>query len=181
MASDDSRPDDSDDSVAELLPEDPPQAEADLLPDDPSENLGAENLAPDPPTVPDTSANEADPGLKKRFWSLVLVFNVALFGMSLGLMVVGFRGRWKIGGAIFAVGAFAFLRGWRGYRKVSAEVEASADGEDAKDLADEEDTEDSADRENASDSADSTDDADGSIDTTDGSADPAADSEVQKD
>lgn len=131
MASDDSTPDDSDDSVAELLPEDPPQAEADLLPDDPAEGLGTEDLTPDPPTVPDTSKNEseADTELKKRFWSLVLIFNVALFGMSLGLMVVGFRGRWQVGGAIFAVGAFAFLRGWRGYQKVSAEVESADDSE----------------------------------------------------
>ncbi|WP_276300617.1 DUF7322 domain-containing protein [Halorussus lipolyticus] len=120
MASDDSTPDDSDDSVAELLPEDPPQAEADLLPDDPAEGLGAD-LGPDPPSVPDLSQNEdeADPELKKQFWSLVLIFNVALFGMSLGLMVVGFRGRLQVGGAIFLAGAFAFLRGWRQYQKVT--------------------------------------------------------------
>jgi hypothetical protein len=127
VASDDSTSDDSDDSVAELLPEDPPQAEADLLPDDP-----AEDLAPDPPTVPDTSTNEVDADLKKRFWSLVLVFNVALFGMSLGAMLVGFRGRWEVGGAIFAVGAFAFLRGWWGYRRVSAETEDSEETDDSE-------------------------------------------------
>jgi hypothetical protein len=133
VASDDSTPDDSDDSVAELPPEDQPQAEADLLPDDPAENLGSEDLAPDPPTVPDTSTNEADTELKKRFWSLVLVFNVALFGMSLGLMIVGFRERWKVGGVIFAVGAFAFLRGWRGYRRASAAVENGAETDESED------------------------------------------------
>lgn len=121
MASDDSTPDDSDDSGAELLPEDPPQAEADLLPDNPADNLGTEDLVPEPPSVPDTSKNEgeADPELKKQFWSLVLLFNVALFGMSLGLMVAGFEGRWKVGGAIFLAGAFAFLRGWWQYQSVT--------------------------------------------------------------
>ena len=125
MASDDSTPDDSDDSGAELLPEDPPQAEADLLPDNPADNLGTEDLVPEPPSVPDTSKkeDEADTELKKQFWSLVLIFNVALFGMSLGLMVVGFRGRWQVGGAIFLAGAFAFLRGWHQYQQV-------ADGDD---------------------------------------------------
>ncbi len=140
MASDDSAPDEDDDSVADILPEDPPQAEADLLPEDPSKNLG-----PDPPTVPDTSQNEADTDLKRRFWSLVLLFNVALFATSLGLMLIGFEGRWQFGGAMFLVGAFAFLRGWRGYQKVQREADAKtpesdADGEES-DTDDESDTE----------------------------------------
>jgi hypothetical protein len=128
VASDDSAPDDDDDSVADILPEDPPQAETDLLPDDPSENLG-----PDPPTVPDTSQNDADPELKRRFWSLVFVFNVALFGMSLGLMLVGFEGRWQFGGSLFLVGAFAFLRGWHRYRKVQREIDAETAESDTED------------------------------------------------
>ncbi|UPV73367.1 hypothetical protein M0R89_12520 [Halorussus limi] len=130
MAPDDSTPDDSEDPVAELLPEDPPQAEADLLPDDPAENLG-----PDPPRVPDTSSNDADPEVKRKFWSLVIVFNVALFGMSLGLMLAGFEGRWRVGGAMFAVGAFAFLRGWHGYRNVRDESDDDG-GDDSGDADD---------------------------------------------
>ena len=134
MASDDSAPDDDDDSVADILPEDPPQAETDLLPDDPSENLGPDPpTIPDPPTVPDTSQNDADPELKRRFWSLVFVFNVALFGMSLGLMLVGFEGRWRFGGAMFLVGAFAFLRGWHRYRKVQREIDAKTPESDTED------------------------------------------------
>jgi hypothetical protein len=128
VAPDDSQSDDSDDRVAELLPEDPPHVEADLRPDDPAANLG-----PDPPRVPDASESDADPELKRRFWTLVLVFNVALFGTSLGLMLVGFEGRWRVGGAIFAVGAFAFLRGWRRYRTVQRDIESGDDdGETAE-------------------------------------------------
>ncbi|WP_276281017.1 DUF7322 domain-containing protein [Halorussus caseinilyticus] len=146
MASDDSKADDSDDSVAELLPEDPPEAETDLLPDDPSEGL-----APEPPRVPDTAKNDASPELKRQFWSLVLIFNVALFGVSFGLMLVGFERRWQVGGAMVAVGAFAFLRGWRRYRKVTdgfgADGGDNGESEDAHDDAASSGTEDAADPE----------------------------------
>ncbi|WP_128477623.1 DUF7322 domain-containing protein [Halorussus pelagicus] len=165
MAPDDSKPNDRDDPVADLLPEDPTEAETDLIPDDPSENL-----APDPPQVPDTSQNDADPELKQQFWSLVLLFNVALFGMSLGLMLVGFEGRWQVGGALVAVGAFAFLRGWRRYRIVQREIESDDEDNGEADDSD----------------ADSEDDG-----VTDGETNPAtddgktdaesADSELQKD
>ncbi|WP_202932541.1 DUF7322 domain-containing protein [Halorussus salinus] len=145
MAPDDSTPDEDDDSVADILPEDPPQAEADLLPEDPSKDLG-----PDPPTVPDTSQNEADADLKRRFWSLVLLFNVALFATSLGLMLIGFEGRWRFGGAMFLVGAFAFVRGWRGYQKVQREAEAkTAESETDGDESDPEDEQSDAEAEEA--------------------------------
>lgn len=110
----------SDDSLEDPF-DDPDQAELDLRPDDPSEGLG-----PEIPSV-GTSTNEdamglddsdVDPDLKKQFWSLVLIFNVALFAASLGLMLVGFEGRWRVGGALFAVGAVAFLRGWYRYKSV---------------------------------------------------------------
>ncbi|NEU57339.1 hypothetical protein [Halorussus sp. MSC15.2] len=123
MAPDDSTPDDTDPPDTDLLPEDPPEAETDLLPDDPSEGL-----APDPPQVSVPSEEDAPTEVKKEFWSLVLLFNVALFGMSLGIMLVGFEGRWEFGGAIFAVGAFAFARGWYGYRKAT-DTSGDADGE----------------------------------------------------
>jgi hypothetical protein len=98
-------------------PDDVDEPEADLLPDDPSESLG-----PEPPRPPRFDQEDADPELKKQFWSLVLLFNVALFGMSLGLMLVGFESRWKVGGAIFAAGALAFLRGWRGYQDATSDA-----------------------------------------------------------
>lgn len=124
---DDSTPEDStppgdtpdDDTPGDAIPNDPTpegidEPEASLLPDDPSEGL-----RPDIPKAPDTTRNDADPELKKRFWSLVLLFNVALFGTSFGLMLVGFEGRWRLGGAFFLVGLVAFVRGWRGYRRVT--------------------------------------------------------------
>ncbi|USZ68866.1 hypothetical protein NGM10_03800 [Halorussus salilacus] len=93
--------------------DDADQAEIDLRPDDP-----AEGLRPDPPRVGGLSEQDADPDLKRQFWTLVLLFNVALFAASLGLMLVGFEGRWRVGGALFAVGVVAFARGWFRYRSV---------------------------------------------------------------
>ena len=105
----------------EEIPNDPTpsgidEPEKDLLPEDPAEKLNVKI-----PQVRDTSQNEVDPELNKQFWSLVLLFNVALFATSLGLMLVGFEGRWQFGGALFLVGVVAFLRGWRGYKKTTAE------------------------------------------------------------
>lgn len=113
MAPEDPTPDDVDEPEADLLPEDPAEG---LVPDDP-----AEGLVPEAPRVRDTSKNDADPELQKQFWSLVLLFNVALFATSLGVMLVGFQGRWTVGGTIFAVGAVAFARGWLRYKKVTGE------------------------------------------------------------
>ncbi|UPV99398.1 hypothetical protein M0R88_12795 [Halorussus gelatinilyticus] len=180
MASDDSTPDDSDDSVAELLPEDPPQAEADLLPDDPSADLG-----PDPPRVPDTSQSEADAELKRRFWSLVFVFNVALFGVSLGLMLVAFEGRLRLGGAMVAVGAVAFLRGWRGYRKARSDADDGADDEPDAEGDDEADTDASESSEpDDSDASSSADSGSAGLDDLDAAGSDDAettDGELQKD
>lgn len=101
--------------------DDPDEAEVDLRPDDPSDGLGPEiPEAPDPTSASAANLSNADVDseLEKQFWSLVLLFNVALFAMSLGLMLVGFEGRWQVGGALFAVGAFAFVRGWYRYKSV---------------------------------------------------------------
>ena len=112
----------SDDSLEDPF-DDPDEAELDLRPDDPSDGLGPEIPSVRTPTnenamgLGDADA-DADADLKKQFWSLVLIFNVALFAASLGLMLVGFEGRWRVGGALVAVGAFAFLRGWYRYESV---------------------------------------------------------------
>lgn len=121
MPIDESESDDPAPGPDDLTPDDPTptgidQPEAELLPDDPADDLG-----PDAPPTPDLASKDVDPEIKKQFWSLVLLFNVALFAMSLGLMFVGFEGRWKLGGGLFAVGVVAFARGWAGYRDVTSE------------------------------------------------------------
>lgn len=113
-------PDGGDEPDGESRPDDPAEG---LEPDIPEVPDPSENVSPDIPEAPDLSENDIDPDLRREFWSLVMLFNVALFGMSLGVMLVGFEGRWRVGGAIFAAGAVAFARGWRGYRQVTAETD----------------------------------------------------------
>ncbi|EFW90324.1 hypothetical protein ZOD2009_19743 [Haladaptatus paucihalophilus DX253] len=89
--------------------------EADMVPtvDDPSERLRV-----DTPSVRDYSTVDADPEIQKEFWSQVLLFNIALFCLSLGLMLVAFQSRWTFGGGLVVIGLFAFSRGYRRYRNV---------------------------------------------------------------
>ncbi|QZP37336.1 DUF7322 domain-containing protein [Halobaculum magnesiiphilum] len=64
--------------------------------DDPSDSL------PDPSTV--------DPAIQRAFVTAVVYANVALLGVSLGLMLVGFRGDWRLGGASIVIGVLAGVR-----------------------------------------------------------------------
>lgn len=81
---------------------DEPDTEPDPEPD-------LDELTPD---VPDES--EADPELFRTFWSLVATINLGLFAAALGLMLIGFRGQWQTGGAVFLLGAGALA--WAYYR-----------------------------------------------------------------
>ncbi|WP_435153872.1 DUF7322 domain-containing protein [Haladaptatus sp. DFWS20] len=72
----------------------------------------------DPPAVPDLSESDADPEILKEFWVQVLLFNISLFTLSLGLMLVGFERRWKFGGLLIVVGVVTFARGYKRYRSV---------------------------------------------------------------
>ena len=64
--------------------------------------------------IPDESAASTE--LKRKFWSLVLVFNVALGALSVGAMFVGFEGDWEVGGSLLAAGAILSLYGLYKYR-----------------------------------------------------------------
>jgi len=80
--------------------------------DDPSDSL------PDPSTV--------DPAIRRSFLSGVVYANVALLGVSLGLMLVGFRGDWRAGGAAVVIGVLA---GVRVYQTVRAFKQRDRDGD----------------------------------------------------
>lgn len=96
-------------------------------PDDP--DLGPEipdiapeedpDLGPRPPDVSPESGfwgpDDAPKELLKAFWTLVVLFNVGLLSTSLGLMLVGFQGRIRFGGALLAIGLIALARGFYGY------------------------------------------------------------------
>ncbi|SIR09915.1 hypothetical protein SAMN05421858_1413 [Haladaptatus litoreus] len=69
-----------------------------------------------PPTAPEPIDGDADPEIQKEFWAQVILFNIALFTLSLGLMLVGFEQRWTFGGLLLAVGVITFVRGYSRYR-----------------------------------------------------------------
>lgn len=78
------------------------------------EDLGPDVPEVDIPTVPDPSGNDVPNGLTKDFWKLVATFNVALFALALGPMLIVFRGELVNGGAVFLLGAGFFADGDHG-------------------------------------------------------------------
>ena len=59
---------------------------------------------------------DVDPAIQTAFWAAVVYANVALFGVSLGAMLIGFRGQWRWGGAAVLVGLLAAVRTYQTYR-----------------------------------------------------------------
>ncbi|MCG1002561.1 MULTISPECIES: hypothetical protein [Halobacterium] len=114
----------------DFLDDEPSDAEQELAPKVETPSVSA-------PEIPDGS--DAPAGLRRRFWTLVVTFNVALIAVSLGLMFVAFRGRLQYGGAAVVLGLVLFAFGYRRFRQYTAE-----DGDDAED-ADDADAEDATD------------------------------------
>jgi len=81
--------------------------------------LGPPDPTPTPPSAPDTAERygDVDPALRGLFWKLVIVFNAGLFAVSLGAMLVAFRGEVAVGGSLFVGGALALGYGLYGYRR----------------------------------------------------------------
>lgn len=81
---------------------------------EPAEDPGAAPEADLVPEIPDET--DADPELMRTFWSLVATLNLGLFAVSLGLLLVGVRGQWTAGGAVFALGVGALALAGHRYR-----------------------------------------------------------------
>lgn len=96
----------------DFLDEEPTDAEQELAPE-------VDVPSVDAPEVPDGS--DAPTGLRRRFWTLVATFNVALLAVSLGLMFVAFRGRWQYGGAAVVLGLVLFGFGYRRYQRYTGD------------------------------------------------------------
>jgi hypothetical protein len=73
---------------------------------------------PEAPEVSTPSASDTDvpAEVARNFWAAVVFANVGLFGVSLGAMLIGFRGQWLWGGAAVLVGALALVRTYLQYR-----------------------------------------------------------------
>lgn len=73
---------------------------------------------PSAPAAPDMAANQgnADPAVARAFWTLAVVFNVAIMALSVGAMFVIFRGNYSLGGQLVAVGTILAAYGFYRYR-----------------------------------------------------------------
>lgn len=92
---------------------------------------------PDFGLTPSIDGTEAEPDLSpenievgsetsQHFWAAVFLANVALGGVSIGLMLIGFRGDWQVGGVLVLVGLLAGVRVrsvYRQFRDVRADAE----------------------------------------------------------
>jgi hypothetical protein len=98
------------------------------------------DVGPSIPAPPDPSENDVDPGLARRFWALVLVFNAALLALSLGAMLAVFEGNYSLGGQLLLGGAAAFGFGLYRYRTAKTYLaERSGDGDTHSETGEEQD------------------------------------------
>lgn len=92
----------------------PPGVLGDRWPEEPDHPFPEYRDAPPAPS-------EAPDELVRAFWALVVVFNLGLFALSLGIMLIAFRGHPE--GAALAGGGLALLAlGWWRYRRVRARL-----------------------------------------------------------
>ncbi|AZH24861.1 DUF7322 domain-containing protein [Haloplanus aerogenes] len=101
-------------------PDEPEEPNPESRWDDPERDLPRD-------LTPDIDEEDVDPEILETFWRSVVLANIALFGLSLGPMLVYFRGQWLWGGAAIALGAVAGLRVYHHYR---AFQDRHVDGED---------------------------------------------------
>ena len=93
------------------------------------------SLGPDVPEVevPSVSVDtdtgdfdtDVDPAVRRTFWRLVVVVDVALLALALGPMFIYFRGDWETGGPLVALGAVALAYGVAVYRRYRADDETA--------------------------------------------------------
>ncbi|WIV67622.1 DUF7322 domain-containing protein [Natrialbaceae archaeon AArc-T1-2] len=96
-------------------------------------------------TIPEVETDESDvpSELLKTFWATVIVVNAAVLFVSVGVMIIGFLGRFRDGGVLIVGGlalfGFAYRR-YRAFRDSDTEYEP-LDSDDDSATADEPDAE----------------------------------------
>ena len=81
----------------------------------------------------DGAGIEADGEIAKFFWVSVIYANVALGGVAIGLLLIGFRGQVTIGSVAVAVGLLALYRTYDLYQKYQKRIVESEDDGDSDD------------------------------------------------
>lgn len=91
---------------------------------------GRFDVEPEVPTAPDPTEADVDPGVARRFWALVLVFNAALLALALGAMFVVFEGNVSLGGQLLLAGLAALGFGLYRYRAAKAYLGDRSDADE---------------------------------------------------
>lgn len=86
---------------------------------------GRSFLAEPPDPTPD--ADDVHPRIKFHFWRVLLVFNVAILGLSLGPILVFLDGNRSLGVPLFVGGVVLFAYGVVRFRQAKAEIDELAD------------------------------------------------------
>lgn len=60
---------------------------------------------------------EVDSRTTRYFWGAVALANIAVGAVSIGLMLIGFRGNWELGGGLVLIGLLAGARTYWLYRE----------------------------------------------------------------
>jgi hypothetical protein len=85
-------------------------------------------LGDDPAADPNP---DAPPKLRAAFWLLVVLLNLSIGALAVGLLLVGFRGQWRTGGALVLVGTAGLALASVRYRTVRRKLDRGALTDDA--------------------------------------------------
>jgi len=94
------------------------------------EEFDPSSLGPDIPEAPSPPQGAANSDVTSLFWKLVVVFNIALLGLSVGPMLAYFDGRVDLGIRVTLVGALAFGYGYVRYRRFVKQRDSEPDETD---------------------------------------------------
>ena len=86
------------------------------------------DLGPDVPEPPEPDG-DTHPRVQLLFWGLVVVFNIAVLGIGVGILLIVFDGNLTLGGQVLAVGLVLLGYGLYRYRDARREVASIADDE----------------------------------------------------
>ena len=120
--------------MGEKWPDEPEEPAPEERYGSPEHDLPSVPATPESPATTPESDADADPELLSAWWYSVVLANVAFGGVSVGLVLVGFRRMWLAGGAAVVLGLLAGLRlrtvirTHRARTAADADADADADG-----------------------------------------------------
>lgn len=101
----------------------------DPWPDEPSE-FNPDSLGPGSELSTGNDEYDVDGDTFRAFWGAVVMANVALFGLTVGPMLMFFRGNYTVGGLLFVVGLGSLVRTYTTYRSYQTDESDDEGGAD---------------------------------------------------